>query len=432
MKRTHDRVQFTDRWLKALAKKPAPEGTRYTIWDSVVPGFGIRISDTGRRDFVVMRRVAGAQHPTRFSLGQYTEGEGQLAEARQKARDALDDMSLGRDPGERKRRAIEEEAKKRRDSVLAVAEEFFKRHTAKLKSGHKAEAVLRRELLGQELKRKDGKKEWVSGKDARLRDHAIIDVSRRDIVQLIESIIDRGHKHYARQTFAHVRTFFAWAVERSMYGLEHSPCELIRVSKLVGKLSTRKHVLDDEDIRRVWSGASEYPFGPFTKMLLLTGQRRNEVAKMRWSEIDIKKKLWTIPAERMKGDQAHLVPLSDKAIELLEGLPRFKGDYVFTTTGGERPISGFAKAKRALDKKASGAAKWIFHDLRRTVRTRLSELRVPDVVAELVIGHKKLGLHAVYDQHAYLNEKRDALDAWAKRLQLILTPPRGNVVKLHG
>jgi integrase len=132
----------------------------------------------------------------------------------------------------------------------------------------------------------------------------------------------------------------------------------------------------------------------------------------------------------MKGGRAHEVPLSPAAVGLLEGLPRWAGgDFMFTTTGGTKPINGFSKAKARIDN-LSGVTDWKIHDLRRSMRTHLSALPVQDMVRELVIAHAKPGLHKVYDQHAYQDEKRQCLDLWDKRLSLIINPPPDSVVTL--
>ena len=177
---------------------------------------------------------------------------------------------------------------------------------------------------------------------------------------------------------------------------------------------------------------------------LLTGQRRDEVAGARWREFDLKRKLWTVPPERFKSESTHLVPLTDDVIAILETLPRFnKGDHLFSTTMGEKPVSGFSKAKTNLDRRMlrtlkamarertrATLAPFVLHDLRRTVRTRLSSLQVPDTVAEMVIGHGRKGIQRVYDQHQYAEEMRDALALWARRLRDIVTPPPVNVVQV--
>jgi integrase len=204
------------------------------------------------------------------------------------------------------------------------------------------------------------------------------------------------------------------------------------------------------ELRLMWNAADAmgYPYGPLFRLLALTGQRKSEVAEARWSEFDLKVKLWTIPAERMKADAAHAVPLSDDVIALLKSLPRFHhGDHLFSTTFGKKAVNGFSKAKGRVDElmlvEARALAKchgddpakvkldeWRIHDIRRTMRTGLSALPVSDMVRELVIGHTRAGLHKVYDQYAYLDEKRQALELWAARLRSIVTPPPDNVVAL--
>jgi integrase len=166
-------------------------------------------------------------------------------------------------------------------------------------------------------------------------------------------------------------------------------------------------------------------------MLLITGQRKSEVAQARWSEFDLTKKLWTIPAARMKSDAAHVVPLSDAAIKVLATLPRFEGgDYLFSVNGA-KPVNGFAKAKITLDRLMKVDQAFRIHDLRRTMRTGLSAIPgVSDLVRELCIAHTKPGLHRVYDQFSYLEEKRFAFDSWAARLQAIIEPPPDNVVAI--
>ncbi len=159
--------------------------------------------------------------------------------------------------------------------------------------------------------------------------------------------------------------------------------------------------------------------------------RRSEVSDAKWGEFDLDKKLWTFPPERFKSNASHLVPLSDAALAIIELLPRFtEGDHLFTTTYGEKPISGFSKPKVRLDEMMGNRPPWVIHDIRRTVRTRLASLRVSDLVAEMVIGHGRKGIQRVYDQHTYEAEMREALELWAARLRDIVTPPPENVVRL--
>ena len=442
MKRAH----LTDRHIKAL--KPSADGKQYTVWDSVVPGFGARVSAKGQITYVAMRRRAGDTRPTRYSIGRSELYS--LAQARDEARTALRELSEGRDPNARKAQLLMDEAARRKDTVAAVTEDFIKRHVSTLRSAEHVESLMRREILGQERCRvRDGKEGWANGKDAKWRDRPVTEIRRRDVVELVEGIADRGNRHAARLLFAHVRSMFGWAVERSIYGLDHSPASDIRITKLLGRFEPRERVLSDQELRLIWraADASEYPYGPLVKLLLLTGQRLREIADAGWSEIS--GDLLVVPPQRMKSKAAHEVPFSRAVLAIIDDLPRFKGDFIFTTTGGERPVSGFGKFKVRLDNKiaeliaedvAAGLTEkgqvevrpWRIHDLRRTVRTRLSELRVPDMVCELVIGHTKPSLHKVYDRHKFSSEKREALELWAARLASIIEPPTDNVVKLRG
>jgi integrase len=199
------------------------------------------------------------------------------------------------------------------------------------------------------------------------------------------------------------------------------------------------------------TGDMAYPFGPIYRLLLLSGLRLNEVADAVWSEFDLAKGIWTIPAFRMKGKnskaRSHTIPLTADILEVLSGLPRFNGgEYLFSTTNGERPAWIADRVKRRLDaamlntlrelarqhgddpEKVKLAA-WVNHDLRRTLRSRLSELRVSADVAEAILAHVKPGIRGVYDRYEHFDEKRHALELWATRLRNI-AQPQPNVVEL--
>lgn len=136
----------------------------------------------------------------------------------------------------------------------------------------------------------------------------------------------------------------------------------------------------------------------------------------------------TIPVARYKTGREHTIPLSEMAAGIIASLPRWaSGRYLFSADGGVRPIAGWFYAKQRLDK-ISGVKDWVIHDLRRTMRTRLSELRVPEHVAELALGHARRGMPGVYDQYEYFDQIAEAMEAWAARLRLILDP-EANVVR---
>ena len=227
-----------------------------------------------------------------------------------------------------------------------VARRFVERH-AKVhnRSWRLTERLLEREVLPR----------WGN--------RPINTISRHDVVALLDAIVDRGAPIQANRLLAVLRKMFNWACERGT--LTGSPCDRV---KAPAPAVQRDRVLTDAELTQVWRGAAAlgYPFGPIVQLLTLTGQRRNEVAAMRWSELDPALTLWTLPAERVKNNNVHQVPIATAARAILAGLPRFAGcNFVFTTSG-RRSASGFSRAKAALDQAAPGIKPWVLHDLRRS------------------------------------------------------------------
>jgi integrase len=412
---------LTDRALKAL--KPAAAGTLRDEMDTVVPGLGVRVSDTGRKTFILTTRYPGSNNPTRRALGGY--GELTLEKARAKARDWLELIRQGRDPKDEEERQRHAELRKRKNTFAAVAEDFIKDKLPSERKGREVERDIRREFIPA----------WGG--------RPIAEIAPYDVRAVVKGAKDRGAPYQAFNLLTTARRLFSWAIDQQVYGLESSPCDRLKPKAIIGEKIFRTRILNDEELRAFWRATARlgYPYGPLFRMLMLAGQRKSEVAEAPWSEFDLDRKLWTIPAARMKADAAHVVPLSDDVIEILRSLPRFKkGDHLFSTSFGVKPINGFSKAKDRLDelmleelRRVDDKAKlppFVIHDVRRTMRTGLSALPVPDLVRELVIAHTKPGLHKVYDQFAYLDEKRHALDLWAARLRSIIEPPPANVVEL--
>lgn len=414
---------LTDRALRAL--KPAVSGKTYDAMDAAVPGFGVRVSDTGRKTFILTTRYPGSTNPTRRAIGEY--GALTLEQGRGKARDWLEMIRKGIDPRDHEEGERRAALRKRVNSFEAVVEDFIRLaligpnpDKPKLRSGPEVERDIRRELLPR----------WGT--------RPVTEITAHDVVEVVDDIMARGTPHMARNVFATVRRFFNWTISRRVYGIDRSPCDRMRPSDLVGERVLRSRILTDDEICAIWAATEKlgYPYGPLLRLLLVTGQRKTEVAEMRWSEIDLEKHLWIIPPERMKQNAVHAVPLPDMAVTILQNLPRFKrGDFVFSTCFGEKPVAGFSKGKARLDRLMTQELgkeppPFVLHDFRRTMRTGLSALPISDLVRELVIAHAKPGLHKVYDQFAYLDEKRRALDLWATRLRSIVEPPPQNVIQL--
>lgn len=449
---------LTDRFIQS--RKPAPQGRRDDYLDAVVPGLALRVTDRGHKSFVLVARYPlNPRNPTRRALGDY--GAFTLEKAREKARSWLELIERGTDPKTEEARLKADEARKQSNAFGMVAALYIERHI-------KGPAYVELERLAHELQVADasipeGKALARVMADPKLKELAARSqkegiVKKGEAVKIIEgefvkrwearpiteimpdeaaaairAIVKRGAPYQAHNAFGYLRGLFNWAIGTGEFGLTASPVERLQPAKLIGKREARIRILTDDELRTVWQAASlmGYPYGPLVQLLILTGQREREVSDMHWGEVDLKEKLWTIPAERMKADRAHEVPLAPEAIRLLKALPRFmNGEYVFSTTHGEKPVNGFSKAKVRLDKLISEArAKaragegaepeeqdalppWVFHDLRRTMRTHLSALPVQDLVRELVIAHAKPGLHKVYDQFSYRDEKRECLELY--------------------
>jgi integrase len=384
--------------------------------DTDAPGLGIRVTDKGQRTFILLTRYPGSANPTRRALGEYNVIS--LEQARQKARHWQALIRRGIDPREEEERAKRAEHERRENSFARIAEDFIQLH-----------------LIGPDPNKPNQRTGPDTAHEIRLEfvsrfgDRSIDSITPRDIVTVIDAAKARGAPYRAHNLLAHVRRMFNWAIARRIYGIDHSPCDRMVPSQVIGPKLLRNRVLSDDELRALWNAAQAmgYPNGPWLQLLILTGQRRGEIVEGRWSEIDIDKRIWRIPAERMKAKAAHVLPLTSDAVRILEKLLPFdRGDFLFSTTFGKKPVSGFSKAKVRLEALMTAELKrpvepFVIHDIRRTMRTGLSALPIPDLVRELVIAHSKPGLHKVYDQHAYFDEKRHALELWQARVREIVS-----------
>jgi integrase len=412
--------QLTD--LKIRSLKAA--GKPFDVKDTQVPGLHVRVMPTGHRSFILLGRFPGKPHPTRRALGSY--GELTLEEARDKAREWRRLISRGVDPQIQQERDRQSVLRQQCTTFAAVAEDFIRDKLPSERKGKEIEQDIRRELLPK----------WGN--------RPLADIAPLEVRNLVKAIRDRrGTPYQAHNVLITIRRLFGWAIDQTVYGIEQSPCAHLKPKAIVGKRLSRTRVLDNDELRSFWRVAERlgYPYQHIYQLLALTGLRRNEVAWARWSEMDLQAKLWMIPVERMKGGAAHVVPLTDDVLAILQDLPRFAaGDFLFSTTFGRKPVRGFNRAKHRLDQymlrswRAIGRVRgedrrnkkfppFKIHDVRRTVRTGLSALPIPDIVRELVVAHAQQGMRRVYDLHAYESEKRHALELWAARLRSIVEPP---------
>lgn len=375
-------VRFTDRWLQAASLTPAQGRSEYV--DGLCPGLHLRVTSSGIRTFSIMFRLNGKL--TRKTLGRFPVVS--LANARSAALDVMRKAQEGIDAREHRSRA--ESTLTYSELVDSYVEKHLKPNTRSWKN------------VASNLRH---------SRTERFSSRRVADISRRDILALIDEVVTEGKLQSAINQLRHLKMMFNWATGRDMIVV--NPCDGL---KSPGRTTERDRVLSNEEIVAIWNATFELPapFGAMYRMFFLTGQRRSEVATMQWHEIAAG--VWTIPREKVKKDRPHAVPLSKTALATLESLPKYGPEaYVFSTTEGDRPSSNFNKVKQELDR-LSGTGGWTIHDIRRTVRTKLAELGIPEIVARKVVNHETGKVDRIYNRHAYMDEKRRALIRWETTL----------------
>ena len=385
------RIRLTKSAIDALPTPPSD----VVYWDSGCPGFGVKVTPKGRKVFVVLYRTGGAGSKLRkYTIGPY--GRVTLHQARVAAQRVFAARLEGRDPAAEKR-----EAKRRvvADRVEGLLETFISQRLFQNRSGGEIARLLRREIG----------KVWT-GK-------SIHEISKRDIVQVISAIEQRGARIAANKTLKSIKTFLRWCVGRAL--LDQSPAEGV---PLPAKEVARDRVLDDQELAQVILAARKIggPYGSIVELLALTGQRREEVASLQWEELDLAQKIWTVPKSRTKNAKEHIVHLSEQSMVLLKRACQF-GPYVFSVLG-TKPFQEFSRAKRQLDQ-LSGVTGWRLHDLRRTCVSGMARLGIAPHVADKILNHQAgtiSGVAAVYQRHEFLAERRAALDLWGAHIGRLL------------
>jgi integrase len=237
----------------------------------------------------------------------------------------------------------------------------------------------------------------------------------------------------ANRTLAYLRKMLSWAVERGI--ITASPAAGVGAP---GGEETRDRVLAPGELAAVWRAcdALGWPFGPLVQLLIVTAQRRDEMAHMAWPDLDLERRLWTLPRALTKADRVHEVPLAALALEIIQSTPKIGADGLLFPAnrhgGPARPVSGFSKAKARLDR-LSGVTGWRLHDLRRTAASEMARLGHPPHVVAAILNHSPgstQGITAIYNRHRYGDEKRQALAAWGRELERVLGRGDAKVVAL--
>lgn len=407
-------VGLTDAKIKGLA---APATGRIEVADKVVAGLRIRVGTSGAKTFIVRKRIGG--RIANVTVGRFHDQRFTLSDARKKARTLLNDIDGGGDP----RTETRKKAGAGSGTVRALFDDYKKAKLGK-RSITEIERIFDKYVLPE------------------IGDRLADSVNRADVTRLIDGVATGGSKPtpvMARAVAAQLSAFYSWAMPR-LHRLEVNPC---RDAGKPDRPKPRERVLTEAELKALWKvlDGEGVPWGPSVKLLILTGQRRDEVFSADRAEFDLKGKLWTIPGDRAKNGKAHLVPLSPAAVELLEAVPEIEGsDKLFPSRSNlKNGASGFSKALAriiaAMEEDLGPIERFTLHDLRRTLATGLQRLGIRLEVTEAVLNHvagTRGGLVGVYQRHEFLDEKRHALEAWAAEVERIVAgADRGNVVAIN-
>lgn len=423
-----------------------PAQTDTFLWDDggkeVVKGFGVKISPTGNKTYIFQYRIARPGAADRTAPKRYTidrHGNITADEARQRARELATMVARGIDPRQREfddaaaREEASRQAKERErlegelsfEKIAVRWLDYYENEKRRRPSSVKmAKLVVERHLMPK-----------LIGKP-------MPHITKADIQGVIDAIPAK-QRGMRRAVYAYARVLWSWAAIR-----EYAPTNLLEAIEKPEAPEARARVLDDTELLNVWNGSFKlsHPFGPFFRLLLLTGQRRSEVSGLSWDELDRQTMTWIIPANRAKNRSAHMVPLAAEVIAEIDALALAaqikaeakqlnaanwpKAGLVLSTTG-RSPISGITKAKLALDEAISKArnnqplAHWRIHDLRRTLATGFQRLGVRFEVVEAVLNHvsgSKSGVAGIYQRHEWKEEKREALSDWARHVRTLGFP----------
>jgi len=349
-----------------------------------------------------------------------------LAEARDIAREWLRLVEKGDDPEKGKKQREAEEARARAVPFEVVAEAYIAEWLVDKKRGAKDAQEIRRELV------------------SRWRGRPVTQITRDDILVAVEAVKARGKLATAHLVLSHAKRIWRWALHQpsSRYGITENPTREVSPQLAIGQKAHRDRVLSDAELLITWRTLASMvePEAHCLQLIMLTGMRRGEAEGLTWKEVDLDgERLITLQAARFKSNVKFAYPLSNDAVTLLRGIERGKrGDFVFSNNGGVSAISGWSRFVDKLRKLVAEEigrepdVNWSPHDIRRTVMSNLSRLRVRQEIAELAIGHVKTGLVKAYNTWEAMDERREAFEAWASLLRTLVTPPQpGKVVTME-
>jgi integrase len=387
-------MKFT---LANVARTHLPPGkTEHIVFDEVMPGFGLRIRGNGKnehRTYIAQYKI-GSKH-RRMTLG--SAAKVTLENARAHAKKIFAQKQLGNDPAN-------DRAEVRRAAGHTLGAEIVK-YLAVQKQKLKPRSYV-------ETKR-HLEKDWKP-----LHGIAIASIGRANVAATMAVLAKERGPVTANRDRASLSAFYRWAIGEGL--CDQNP---VTGTNRQEESGPRERALSDAELAKVWLAAPDDDYGRIMQLLILTGCRREEIGGLKQSEIDLEARTLTLPPDRTKNSQEHVVPLSEAAHAILKAIPPRDREHVFGTGNGG--FGGWSKSKEKIEQAAKLKADWTLHDIRRTVRTGLGKLGVQPHVAEAILNHLPAKLIRTYDRNTYAAEKKAALDLWAAHLKVAVAQSTG-------
>jgi integrase len=382
---------------KSVAALALPASKRDVIhFDDTMPGFGyrLRLGAGGKvlRSWVCQYRRAGATRRVLLGSAEVLGAE----QARTAAKKVLGAVAMGHDPQADR---IDRRGKDRL-TLRALVDEYLAAKQPHLRSRSFVEA----------------KRYLTSGYFKPLHGMPLDTITRRDVAARVVAIVRESGSPTAARARGALSSFFVWCMQMGL--VENNPT--IGSTK-PAESKPRERVLSDDELARIWKCCGDDAFGKVIRLLVLTACRRAEIGDMCWSEVDLDRDTFTIPARRAKNGRAHTLPLMPMMRDIITSVPRLASrDQLFGARGDG--FTGWVKGKRAIDER-SGVSAWTVHDVRRSVATRMADLAVQPHIIEQVLNHQsghKAGPAGIYNRSSYANETRAALALWEDHIRTLV------------
>jgi integrase len=400
-------MTFSDKSVKA--EKPNPGQTKpRDVRENQGDGFGLTVFPSGKKSFIFFYHFAGRKR--RMTIGQYPHCS--LAEAKRIHRAALSLLESGNDPA-LERHKSEQEARNASTVKWLVDEYLDKWAKPRKRTWQEDQRILYKDIIPIWGKRKAN------------------DIARREVIDLLDRIKDRGAPIIANRTLATIRRMFNFAIERDI--IPHSPCVMV---KAVAKENRRDRCLTEDEIKALWlalnhasqaaTSNDDIKMSEATKLALklqlVTAQRKGEIVRIEWSDIQLNDRWWTIPAAKAKNGVLTRVYLSNLAMGLLTRIKELSGDskWAFPAPSGETHITPDSISRAINRSTFDGLEHFTPHDLRRTAATHMCAIGIPRLVVSKILNHVDNSITAIYDRHSYDTEKTNAIEAWGRKLGQII------------